>query len=198
MTTPSYSPKDISAQADRFGVLKVCRRIRSFREEKRGVAALEFALIAPFMIALWLGSVELSQGFTINRKVSQAASVLADLVTQQTNLTAAEMNDIMDATVAIMMPYNVGNLSIEIAGVSIDDNGDTRVEWSETRNGSAAAVGSAYAIPPALIIPESFLVVAQLSYEHTPATSHVINGSITLSDNFYLRPRRLDAITYDP
>lgn len=198
MTPHIISSNTIVERADRFGLLKVGRRIRSFRKEKRGVAALEFALIAPFMIALWLGSVELSQGFTIDRKVSLASSALADLVTQQSNLTGAEMNDIMDATTAIMLPYDASNLSIEIAGVSIDEFGDTRVEWSETRNGSAPAVGGTYAIPPALILPDSFLVVAQLSYEHTPATAHVISGSITLSDNFFLRPRRQDAITYNP
>jgi Flp pilus assembly protein TadG len=197
MTPQIISSDSIAERADRFGLLKVGRRIRSFRKEKRGVAALEFALIAPFMIALWLGSAELSQGFTIDRKVSQASSVLADLVTQQSNITGAEMNDFMDATMAIMMPYNVNNLSIEIAGVSIDNDGATRVEWSETRNGSAAAVGGQYAVPQALALPNSFLVVAQLSYEHTPATAHVISGSITLSDSFFLRPRRLDAITYN-
>jgi Flp pilus assembly pilin Flp len=65
-----------ACQADRFGLLKVARRIRSFRREKRGVAAIEFAMIAPFMIALWLGSLELSQGVSVDRKVSHAASAL--------------------------------------------------------------------------------------------------------------------------
>lgn len=198
MKTDITSSKDIAARADRFGLLKFYRRIRSFRKEKRGVAAVEFALIAPFMIALWLGSIELSQGVTIDRKVSLASSALADLVTQQTILTGAEMNDIMDATSAILMPYDTGNLSIQIAGVEIDENGNTRVEWSAARNGAAAAIGGTYAIPPALLLPDSFLVVAQLSYVHTPATAQVISGSITLTDEFFLRPRRLDPITYNP
>lgn len=192
------SSKDISTQSDRFGLLKVGRRIRSFGKERRGVAAVEFTLIAPFMIALWLGSVELSQGVTIDRKVSLASSALADLVTQQTNITGGEMTDIMDATTAIMMPYNVGNLTIDIAGVEIDSNGDTSVEWSATRNGTAATVGSSYAIPQSLVIADSFLVVAKLSYEHTPATAHAISGSISLTDDFFLRPRRSDSITYSP
>lgn len=198
MKTDITPSNDTWAQTDRFGLLKVGRRIRSFRREKRGVAAVEFTLIAPFMIALWLGSVELSQGVTIDRKVSLASSALADLVTQQTNLTAAEMDDIMDATTAIMMPYDIANLSIQIAGVEIDDNRDTSVEWSVARNGSAAAIGGTYAIPQALLLPNTFLVVAQLSYEHMPATTHAISGSITLTDDFFLRPRRSDSISYDP
>lgn len=192
------SSKDVCARADRFGLLKVGQRIRSFRKEKRGVAAVEFTLIAPFMIALWLGSVELSQGVTIDRKVSLASSALADLVTQQTSLTSAQLDDIMDATTAIMMPYDVDNLSIEIAGVNIDENGDTSVEWSETRNGTAPAIGGTYAIPQPLLLPDTFLVVAHLAYEHRPATTHALGTSITLTDDFFLRPRRSDTISYNP
>lgn len=187
-----------STSADRFGLLKVAKRIRSFRKEKRGVAAMEFALIAPFMIALWLGSIELSQGVSADRKVSHAASVLADLVTQQTNITRAEMQDIMRATQAIMAPYDAASLSIELAGVRIDGDGSTEVMWSETQNGSGSSVGGTYAIPGPLLIPNSFLVVANLSYLHTPVTTHVITGPITLSDAFFLRPRRSESITVEP
>lgn len=183
---------------DRFGLLKVAHRIRSFRTEKCGVAAIEFGLIAPFMIALWLGSIELSQGVSADRKVSHAASALADLVTQQTNLTGGAMDDIMDATQAIIAPFDPDNLTIQVAGVEIDGDGATEVMWSEARNGTAPATGGTYEIPNALLIPNSFLVVANLSYTHTPAVSHVINGSIELEDVFYLRPRRSETISYAP
>ncbi|MEQ8657513.1 MAG: pilus assembly protein [Hyphomicrobiales bacterium] len=192
--TPATEPGCI----DRFGLLAFARRVRSFRAEKRGVAAIEFGLIAPFMIALWLGSIELSQTVSIDRKVSHSASALADLITQQTNLTAGEMSDIMDATQAILAPHDANNLSIEIAGVRIDGNGATEVLWSEARNGAAPATGGTYAIPSALLIPNSFLVAANLSYTHTPAVAQAITGSIELSDAFYLRPRRSDTISYNP
>lgn len=183
---------------NRFGVFKVLRRIANFHRERRGVAAMEFALIAPFMIALWLGTMELSQGVSIDRKVSHASSALADLVTQQTNITAGEMDDIMNATAAIMMPFNVANLSIQIAGVRIDSAGVTRVIWSAARNGTAPAVGGAYTIPVPLRTPDSFLVVANLAYAHTPVTSKVITGTINLTDDFFLRPRRSAEITFAP
>lgn len=185
---------------DQFGLLKVARRIRSFRAEKRGVAAIEFGFIAPFMIALWLGSLELSQAVSADRKVSHASSALADLVTQQTNLTSDEMENIMDATFAIMAPFNTDNLTIEIAGVEIDEDKATEIIWSEARTGTAApAATGALTIPDELLIPDSFLVVANLSYKHTPAVSRSIEGSsFQLSDSFYLRPRRSQTITYEP
>lgn len=194
----TQAPTPEPCNIDRFGLLAVARRVRSFRAEKRGVAAIEFGLIAPFMIALWLGSIELSQGVSADRKVSHAASALADLITQQNNLTSAEMQDIMNATEAIMAPFDPTNLTIQIAGVQIDGDGATEVLWSEARNGAAPATGGTYAIPSALLIPNSFLVAANLSYTHTPAVAHTISGSIELSDAFYLRPRRSDTISYNP
>lgn len=194
MSQPS-SPRP----ADRFGFLKVARRIRGFRKERRGVAAVEFVLLAPFMIGLWLGSFELSQAVSADRKVSHAASALADLVTQQPNVTTDELDNIMDATRAIMMPFDADNLAIEIAGVRIDDDSNTEIRWSTARDSSEDGPelpepGEAYPIPASLLVPNSFLVVAQLAFEHESPVSRTFT-SITLTDAFYLRPRRSQEIT---
>jgi Flp pilus assembly protein TadG len=193
-----HESKKAAQSPDRFGVLRVARRIAGFGKSRRGVAATEFALIAPFMIALWLGALELSQGVSADRKVSHASSALADLVTQQTNVTAAELDDIMDATQAIMLPFDVGNLTIQIAGIAIDDDGNAEVMWSEGRNTVPPPVGGTYEIPEPLLEPNSFLVVANLAYAYTPATSAAVTGLISLEDDFFLRPRRSLEITYTP
>lgn len=187
-----------ACEADRLGLLKVARRIRLFRQEKRGVAAVEFALIAPFMIALWLGSIELSQAVSIDRKVAHSASALADLVTQQTALSATQMQNIMNATEAILAPHDTNNLSIDISGVRIRGDGTTEVVWSATRSGSGTSGGGTQAIPAALLVPNSFLVAANVSYTHTSAVAHSLTGPIQLSDAFFLRPRRSEEISYDP
>ncbi len=182
---------------DGSGTSRLFDRARDFFRNQQAVAAVEFALITPFMVALWLGSIEIAQVVSADRKVSHASSALADLVTQQTNLTRAEMDDIMDATLAIMAPLDMANLSIRLAGVEIDDDGDTRVVWSESRNGPAPAVGGEYEIPEGLLLPDTFLVVASLTYAHTPATTYAITGTFNLTDQFFLRPRRSAEITYE-
>ena len=184
---------------DRWGFAKVARRIAGFPKARRGMAATEFALLAPFMIALWLGSSELTQGISADRKLSLATSTLADLVTQQTSLTSDEMTNIMNATEAIMMPFSTADLAIEIVGIQIDDDGGTEVTWSATRGAGAnpSAIGGSYDIPEVFTRTEGFLVVAHLRYAYTPPTMYVVTGSLELSDSFYLRPRRSDAIRYD-
>ncbi|MBV6657076.1 MAG: pilus assembly protein [Devosiaceae bacterium] len=196
------APKDQLSQTTRspapFGILRIAQSFKRFRSDRRGIAATEFALIAPFMLALWLGSIELSQAVAIDRKVSHASSALADLVTQQANLTNAEIDDIMDATTAILSPYNVGNLSIEMVGLNINASSDVEVTWSVGRNRSVPSIGDTYEVPAALVLPDTFLVAARLFYDHTPATMHVFTGSVELSDAFFLRPRRSAEITISP
>jgi Flp pilus assembly protein TadG len=54
-------------------------RLHIFSDDKRGVSAVEFALLAPFMIGLYLGGVEISDGIGIDRKVTLAAGAIANL-----------------------------------------------------------------------------------------------------------------------
>ena len=51
-----------------------------FMGDRRGVSAVEFALIAPIMVAMYLGAAELTQVLTLDRKVTSAANAVADLV----------------------------------------------------------------------------------------------------------------------
>jgi Flp pilus assembly protein TadG len=49
--------------------------------DTRGVSAVEFALLLPLMIALYLGAVELSQGIAADRKVTLTTRTIADPTT---------------------------------------------------------------------------------------------------------------------
>ena len=67
------------------------RPFRRFAKDARGVSAVEFALILPLMLTLYLGGNELTHALTIARKVTHATSSLGDLVTQTKAVSAADM-----------------------------------------------------------------------------------------------------------
>ena len=57
-------------------------------------------------MTLCLGGVEASQGIAADRKVELTAHALADLATQYTNITNADMSNILNAGSAIIAPYS--------------------------------------------------------------------------------------------
>lgn len=73
------------------------RRLLALARNQRGVAAVEFAMLLPLMITLYIGAVEISQMVSIDRKVSLTARAVADLVAQSTTITGAEMTNILNA-----------------------------------------------------------------------------------------------------
>ena len=112
----------------------VClRRIAHLVADRRGVSSVEFALLLPIMMTLYLGSVEASQGIAQNRKVTLAAHALADLASQYTDITDADMANILAAGPAIVTPYSSsGNLQEVVSELAINAQGQATVVWSDT------------------------------------------------------------------
>lgn len=173
--------------------LRVPQMLRRFSGDRRGVSAIEFALLAPLMIGLYLGCVEVSDGVAASRKVSLVAAALANLSAQTPTISAADMTNILDASTAIITPYSAGNLKMTVSCLNIDSSGAAKVKWSVTRNG---AVQSGVAtIPAALAVPNSQLIYSEVSYAYTPTVGYTITGTLTLSDHMYMSPR-ISAPTY--
>src|SRR5579871_1572756 len=68
--------------------------LRRFSHAKGGLAAIEFALILPFMALLYFGSIEVSLLISADRKVSQTASSLADLVARVDTINPSGVSDV--------------------------------------------------------------------------------------------------------
>jgi Flp pilus assembly pilin Flp len=81
-----------------------------FAKDRRGVSAVEFALLLPVMIALYLGSVEISTGVSMQRKVTLTAGAVANLTAQSTALVTSDLTNIMNASTAILAPYSASGL----------------------------------------------------------------------------------------
>jgi len=177
---------------------KFIKKLNIFRKDEEGVAAIEFAYIAPFLIVLWLGTIELSLALTIDRKVSRIASTVADLMTQVDVITEEGVADILKISEDIMFPYKA-DPNIVVSGLEIE-NGDATVVWSRSNRGTALSVGDQVNVPNQIKIDDTFLVLAEVAVSHTPivgifslSNSGKLSkdtSSIQLSDRLFLRPRR--------
>ena len=70
--------------------VRLMRRMRIVRD-RRGVSAVEFALILPTMILLYVGVAEIGNAITIYRRTSTVASTAADLTAQVKKVSTADL-----------------------------------------------------------------------------------------------------------
>ncbi|MDA4631280.1 pilus assembly protein, partial [Escherichia coli] len=138
------------------------RILAAFGKDRQGVAALEFALIAPVMIMLLLGSIEITNGFDVNKKLARAGAMVGDLVTQQQSITKEKIADIMEIGTSILLPYWRDLPTITITSINVDANGNATVAWSQRKRDQTIstpyAKGSTITIDPNLKIPTSNFV----------------------------------------
>ena len=170
--------------------LRMPRLLSRFARDKRGVSAVEFAFLAPLMIAMYLGVVEISDGVAADRKVTLTAGALANLVAQSQTLVTADMTNIFNASTAIIKPYSVGNLTATVSCLKIDSSGKATVAWSATSGGTARAAGSGATIPAALAVPSTSLVWSEVTYAYTPIIGYTITGTLNLTDQMFMSPRQ--------
>ena len=165
------------------------------RGDVRGVSAVEFALMAPLMLTMYLGSVEISQGVSASRKVTLVTRTVADLVAQVTSINNTDMTNTLNAATAVIAPFSSSNLRVVVSSVTIDSTGKATVAWSDTRNGTARAKGSTITLPTALAVPNSSLIFSEVQFNYTPTVGYVISGTLALKDQIYMRPRLSDSVT---
>jgi Flp pilus assembly protein TadG len=168
-------------------------RIIYFARDRRGVSAVEFALVAPMMIALYFGCVEISDGVAVDRKVSLTAATLANLVAQSTSLSYDDMTNVLNASTAIIQPYAATNLKMTVSCLSIDASKNVTSKWS--RSGSTGAVSGSVSVPTDLKVANTQLILARVSYAYRPIVGYTITGTLTLSDQMFMMPR-ISAPTY--
>src|SRR3954470_20798985 len=165
--------------------------LRGFLADKRGVSAIEFAMLLPLMVTLYLGGAEVSQAIAIDRKMTLVARTLADLTSQSTNVTDANRDNIQAAATAVLAPFDDSSLAITVSSIIVDAQKVAKIKWSDTRNGTVRPPGQVVQV--ADVLKESatypiYLIWAESKYVYTPAVGHFITNSITLSDNIYMRP----------
>jgi Flp pilus assembly protein TadG len=169
-------------------------RFAHLRKDQRGVSAVEFAMLLPLMLSLYLGAVEVSQGIGVDRKVTLTARTVADLVSQVSSINNSDMTNSLNAATAVIAPYSPANLKVTVTSVSIDAQGKATVAWSDTKNGTARAKGSTVTLPAALNVPNSSLIWSEVQYTYTPVVGYVVTGALTLKDQMFMRPRVSDAV----
>jgi Flp pilus assembly protein TadG len=174
------------------------RRLVRLLRDRRGVSAVEFALIVPVLILMYVGIAEIGNALTIYRRTSLVASTAADLTAQTKAVSTADLEDITAASSSILTPYTATPLKIVLSSVVADQDNNGKVAWSYASKGSPRGVNSSYAVPPGLTEPNSSVIVAEITYDFTPLVdlkTFFSPGAFAMKRTFYARPRRSLTVT---
>ncbi|MCR9268822.1 MAG: TadE/TadG family type IV pilus assembly protein [Henriciella sp.] len=169
---------------------------RKLKKSEDGISAVEFALIAPLMAIIYFGCIELSLMMTLDRKVTGATAALGDLTSRAASVNNDDLTDIFEATRMIMQPNDMTKSRMRITSL-YEDSGDVKVAWSDGCNMAAYAEDQQITIPANLIPEDGTLIMSEIEYDYDSGIGYFFTTSKTLSDTFYLRPRRVDSITRD-
>lgn len=163
--------------------------LRSWRIDRRGIAAVEFALVLPLMVAMFFGGVEIAQAIMADRKVTLVTRTVADLVAQSSSVSNSDMSNILSAATAVVYPFDSSVLAVTVSSVTIDGTGKATIAWSDSQGGTPRTVGSTVTLPAALAVANTSLIMGEAIYSYKPVIGYTISGTLPLSDNIYMRPR---------
>lgn len=176
------------------------RALKRLWTDRRGVGAVEFAIIFPILLALYITAFELTIGFSVYKRATHAAGTIADLVSQQASVNEAYLGTMEDVAAAIFVPYATTGLKLKISAITIDANKKATISWSwDQDDGRPYAPGTAAAVPADLLQPNGFLIHAEIAIPHKllmfmSNLSSTITP-ITIGRDYYFAKREDSAIT---
>jgi Flp pilus assembly protein TadG len=192
------------------------RCIAEMLADCRGIAATEFAVIVPVMLVLFFGTVEFSSGIAVDRKVTLIARTLSDLTSQSPPLTPQspsasvvdnDLQNIFTASISILYPYPPTPAKGTISEIYIDSHSKATVQWSKaaiiasgatqaTLATSSRSAGDTITLPATLLVPQTYVILSEVTYLYTPTIGYVMKTAVNLADVAYTRPRQVVCVVY--
>lgn len=170
---------------------------RKFRKDEDGIAAIEFAIIAPIMITMYFGLAEIASAISVDRRISHGTNVAGDMATQQPDIRLADIEEVVAASLRVMTVQDIGNVSMDIESFILPAEGqppESRGRIRVNNTGGSFTNFDATTLDTKILNETSGVVVTRTSYEYTPLKLRFLNTDITLQETFLLKPRRSDAV----
>ena len=188
--------------------------------DNRAVAAVEFALVLPVLVAIYLSTVEITQAISAQRKVAIAAGTIGDLTAQYASMDSNNISSILRASNAIMGSFKIidddkTDMTARIMSVEYDSSGNPTTKWAwawtahnandEGYDDHASSESSTLAssVPNDLQSPSSSVIVSEVIYTYK-SPFMFLSGFIDPGGNgipirqvTYFRPRLVDSIPFN-
>lgn len=164
-------------------------------QDARAVTAVEFAMVLPIFVTLFLGGTQLSQAISIKRKMLLVNNTVGELASQYKCISNTDKNNIFAAAAAVVAPYSSTPIMLVLSQVKVDAAGIAKIDWSDGYQATARTPNTTITLPAGLNTPNSWLLFAEGKYTYTPPVGYIIVGSLPMNDTMYLAPRNSASIT---
>lgn len=180
-------------------LIRIKNLLAHFSASCGGLAAVEFAFIAPMMVLMFFGTIEGSAAYSTNRRVLLSANTLADLVAQETSITRNTLDDLFVGMEDIIDPRDI-DVTFRVVSITLDTATDeVKVHWSYDSTGATPyAAGSVYAgdVDKALLNDTASLIVSEVTYEYASPISQKVIGPLTMNESGTRWPRLAPKVQY--
>jgi len=169
--------------------------LRRFARDRDGVSAVEFAIVLPIMLTLYLGGIEVGDGMAIKFKATMAARTVTDLASQFVSIDNATMSNILGAASTVATPYSASSMVVTLTELTVNSSGKGVVQWSDSLHGTARTVGATMTMPTNLQTSGITVLYGEVTYPYTPSMGYVLTGTISIYQQMYFYPRLSSSIS---
>lgn len=170
-------------------------RLRSFAKGSEGTSAIEFALLLPIMITIYIGGVQVATGMAVQFKSVLAARTAADLASRYTTIDTATMSTILNAAFTVVNPYPATGMSVTVSEVSTDAKGNATITWSCSLGGTPHTFGGPVTLPNNVNAPNISILWGEVTYPYTPQLGYVLTSTINMYQKSYFYPRLASSVS---
>ncbi|NKB52809.1 MAG: hypothetical protein GKR97_11380 [Rhizobiaceae bacterium] len=149
----------------------ISNTIRLFVRNQNGTSAIEFALTAPFLLAMLLFSIAANDAVNASTEIGKVSVAVADIISQSPTVTKEVIDATFGAADLMVNSTRRANLEIYVVGVEVYSDGSTEVLWSRD-NGNLSSLtkpepGDFYTLPPEVLVRAGFIVSSRARLSHT-------------------------------
>jgi Flp pilus assembly protein TadG len=171
---------------------------RRLHADERGVAAIEFALVVPVVIVVYLVGFEVAEASTAYRKLTDTTVQLANVTAQYTTMSCTDIDNVLAASAQIMTPYPTTKIAIVLSEVSVDSTDTGTTVWSEEYQGTRLPVPSTVPMPAGYQSSKSGTTVdymmVKATYSYQPTIGAAFIGPIAMQNQIFMLPRASSSI----
>ncbi|HLN22623.1 MAG TPA: TadE/TadG family type IV pilus assembly protein [Patescibacteria group bacterium] len=165
----------------------------TFLSDRSGLAATEFALVLPVMLAGWLGMAQLSQMSVASTKAMMAAQSVGDLMSQEPSLSG-NFTDLVLAASQVLSPLPTTSsvLTVDVVSISFNSSNVPQLGWRCTTGSggdTTAQMNAAIATATGLGTSGQSVIMVTVTYSYTPTITGGIIGTQTFVQRSFNKPR---------